>query len=350
MGNFKIKPMFGGASSGYAKSSPGQSNKAVGPNGDGTTVNPITGNIDQNPTENVASGNNATKINTQRQKPDITPEGTAAYEAKDEAGQKAQDAAWNKREDARIAAAKESNRLAEEKEAARLAEENKNNGEGQIVSKKAKGRSTVLSKSQNMSDNARVKKDANQKKRLEMKTHMEAYDAEIHGTDKNAYRKEGKKISKGKALKHRSDALDRKMAKEIYVGGQTPNSVVDTQEDMNASNTDATLINTAEINTANTEKEKGGVEADVDPWETYHNTKREKIDKKKFSETKVGKKVTGLFKKYEEKKKKRKESKTPFSAAVEDKSLLEKNNEGALKVKAKGKNVFSEYLKKKESE
>ena len=201
-----------------------------------------------------------------------------------------------------------------------------------------------------MSDNARVKKDANQKKRLEMKTHMEAYDAEIHGTDKNAYRKEGKKISKGKALKHRSDALDRKMAKEIYVGGQTPNSVVDTQEDMNASNTDATLINTAEINTANTEKEKGGVEADVDPWETYHNTKREKIDKKKFSETKVGKKVTGLFKKYEEKKKKRKESKTPFSAAVEDKSLLEKNNEGALKVKAKGKNVFSEYLKKKESE
>ena len=304
MGNFKIKPMFGGASSGYAKSSPGQSNEA-GLRED-MTVNPITGNIDQNPTKNVGTGNNAIKINLEPGTPGtenydqaIIDNGStildrpATPEERRIANERIAD---GKAKD--VAAAKESNILAKEKEAERLAEENKNKGKGQTISKKARGKTSVLSKSQNMADNARVKKDANQNKRLDMKIHMEAYDKEIHGTDKNAYRKEGKKVARDKALTHRSEALKRKMAKEIFVGGQKPDSVVDTQEDMNASNTDATLINAAEITTANTEKEEVKV---------VEEAPRAKIDKKKFKETKVGKVVSGLFKKNEEKKKARQE-------------------------------------------
>jgi len=299
--------MFGGESSGYAKSSPGQSNKD-------TIVDPKTGNIKQNPPPpaNVVA-QEATVVNTEYQPPQTTEAGDKAYAALTQVEKDAQDATYKAKEAKRIESAKESNRLA--KEAADLAKlEEDKNSKGQTVDKKARGRSTVLTVNQNMADNARVKKDANQNKRLDMKTHMAAYDAAIHGTDKNAYRKEGKKVARDKALKHRSDALKRKMAKEEYVGGQIAGSIVDTQENSNASNTDAALINQAEINTSKTDKEEVVV---------VNDPPRAKIDKKKFKETEVGKVVTGLFKKNKEKK-----------------------NEGALEVKAKGKDVFKKYLKK----
>jgi hypothetical protein len=298
MGNFKIKPMFGGQSSGYAKSSPGQSNKDTGTKVDKN--DDITQDPTKTPPPNVVA-QEATVVNTEHQTPEKTDAGDKAYAKLTQAEKDAQDAKWGEMEDKRIGSELEAARLAK-LEAAKVAEleEDKNNGKGQTINKKAKGRSTVLTVGQNMKDNARVKKDANQDKRLDMKLHMDAYDAEIHGTDKNAYRKEGKKVTRTKALTHRSEALKRKMAKEKYVGGQIAGSIVDTQENSNASNTDAALINQAEINTANTDKEEVVV---------VNDPPREKIDKKKFKETEVGKKVTGLYKKYQEKKKKRKEKK-----------------------------------------
>jgi len=282
--------MFGGESSGYAKSSPGKSDT-------GTKVDK-NNNITQDPPSSPTPPANvvAQEAVTTNIEDAISAEGTNQVDPSKITPAMTAEANRLRKE------ARERDALETAKEAADLAklDEDKNNGKGQTINKKARGRSTVLTVNQNMRDNARVKKDANQDKRLDMKLHMDAYDAEIHGTDKNAYRKEGKKVTRKKALTHRSEALKRKMAKEEYVGGQIAGSIVDTQENSNASNTDAALINQAEINTSKTDKEEVVV---------VNDPPREKIDKKKFKETEVGKKVTGLYKKYQEKKKKRKEKK-----------------------------------------